>query len=68
MSLLLLLPIVLFALIAMMMLCGRTANGLCVRTYGLPGSLMGLHVEGVLVICPRGTRVLGSLGNGEALT
>jgi hypothetical protein len=29
---------------------------------------MGLHVEGVLVICPRGTRVLGSLGNGEALT
>jgi hypothetical protein len=68
MSLLLLLPIVLFALTAMLLLCGRTVNGMYVRTDGLPGSLLGLHVEGVLVICPHGTRVLGSLGNGEALT
>jgi hypothetical protein len=29
---------------------------------------VGLHVEGVLVICSRGTRVLVSLGKGEALT
>jgi hypothetical protein len=29
---------------------------------------IGLHVEGGLVICPRGTRVLVSLGKGEDLT
>jgi hypothetical protein len=68
MSLLLLLPIVVFALIAMLLLCGHTATGLYVCTDGRPGSPIGFHVEGVLVICPRGTRRLVSLGNGEALT
>jgi hypothetical protein len=61
MSLLLLLPIVLFALIAMLLLCGHTATGLYVGTYIRPVGLSGLHVEVVLVICPRGTRVLGAL-------
>ena len=68
MSLLLLLPIVLFALIAMLLLCGHTVTGLYVGTYIRPVGPSGFHVEVALVICPRGTRVLDSLGKGEALT
>jgi hypothetical protein len=69
MSLLLLLPIVLFALIGMLLLCGHTVTGLYVGTYIRPVGPSGLHVEvALLVICPRGTRVLDSLGKGEALT
>jgi hypothetical protein len=68
MSLLLLLPIVWFALIAMLLLCGHTVTGLYVGTYIRPVCPSGLHVEVALVICPCGTRVLDSLGNGEALT
>jgi hypothetical protein len=64
MSLLLLLPIVLFALIAMLL----TVTGMYVGTYIRPVGPSGLHVEVTLVICPRGTRVLDSLGKGEALT
>ena len=67
MSLLLLLPIVWLALIAML-LCGHTVTGLYVGTYIRPVCPSGLHVEVGLVICPRGTRVLVSLGKGEALT
>jgi hypothetical protein len=58
MSLLLLLPIEWFALIAMLLLCGHVATGLCIRTDVRPVCPVGLHVEGVLVICSRGTRVL----------
>jgi hypothetical protein len=54
MSLLLLLPIVVFALIAMLLLCGHTATGMYVGTDIRPVCPSGLHVEGVLVICPRG--------------
>jgi hypothetical protein len=39
-----------------------------IRTDVRPVCPAGLHVEGVLVICSRGTRVLVSLGKGEALT
>jgi hypothetical protein len=68
MSLLLRLPVVLFALIAILLLCGHTATGLYVGMDIRPVCPSGLHVEGVLVICPRGTRVLDSLGKGDALT
>jgi hypothetical protein len=68
MSLLLLLPSEWFALIAMLLLCGHVVTGPCIRTDVRSVCPVGLHVEGVLVICSRGTRVLVSLGKGEALT
>jgi hypothetical protein len=68
MSLLLLLPSEWFALIAILLLCGHVVTGPCIRTDVRPVCPAGLHVEGVLVICSRGTRVLVSLGKGEALT
>ena len=68
MSLLLLLPSEWFTLIAMLLLCGHVVTGPCIRTDVRPVCPAGLHVEGVLVICSRGTRVLVSLGKGEALT
>jgi hypothetical protein len=68
MSLLLLLPSEWFALIAILLLCGHVVTGPCIRTDVRPLCPAGLHVEGVLVICSRGTRVLVSLGKGEALT
>jgi hypothetical protein len=68
MSMLLLLPSEWFALIAMLLLCGHVVTGLCIRTDVRSVCPVGLHVEGVLVICSRGTRVLVSLGKGEALT
>jgi hypothetical protein len=68
MSLLLLLPSEWLALIAMLLLCGHVVTGLCIRTDVRSVCPAGLHVEGVLVICSRGTRVLVSLGKGEALT
>jgi hypothetical protein len=68
MSLLLLLPSEWFALIAMLLLCGHVVTGPCIRTDIRSVCPVGLHVEGVLVICSRGTRVLVSLGKGEALT
>jgi hypothetical protein len=52
----------------MLLLCGHVATGLCIRTDIRPVCPAGLHVDGVLVICSRGTRVLVSLGKGEALT
>ena len=68
MSLLLLLPIVLFALIAMLLLCGPEADGRYVCTFVLSVCLIGLHVLVVLVLCPCGTLVGVSLGRGEDLT
>jgi hypothetical protein len=68
MSLLLLLPSEWFALIAILLFCGHVLTGPCIRTDVRPVCPGGLHVEGVLVICSRGTRVLVSLGKGEALT
>jgi hypothetical protein len=70
MNLLLLLPSEWFAIIAMLLLCGHVATGLCICTDVRPVCPAGLHVEGVLVICSRGTRVLYivSLGKGKALT
>jgi hypothetical protein len=58
-------PIVQLALIAGLLLCGHTAKRLYVCTYVCP---VGLHMEGVLVICSRGTRMLGILGKGADLT
>jgi hypothetical protein len=49
-------------------LCGHTANGLFVCMDVRLVCPIGLHVEGGLVICPRGTRVLVILGKGEDLT
>ena len=68
MSLLLLLSIAWLALLAMLLLCVHVVTGSYIRTDVRPVCPVGLHVEVVLVICSRGTRVLGSLGNGEALT
>jgi hypothetical protein len=65
---LLLLPSEWFALIAMLLLCGHVVTGPCIRTDVRSVCPVGLHVDGVLVICSRGTRVLVSLGKGEALT
>jgi hypothetical protein len=44
---------------------GNDAEG---KSHVCPVCPAGLHVEGVLVICSRGTRVLVSLDKGEALT
>ena len=68
MSLLLLLPIAQFALIAMLLLCGHAVDGLYVCTFVRPVCLIGLRVEVVLVLCPCGTLVGVSLGRGEDLT
>jgi hypothetical protein len=65
---LLLLPSEWFALITMLLLCGHIATGLCICTDIRPVCPSGLHVEGVLVICSRGTRVLVSIGKGDTLT
>jgi hypothetical protein len=46
-------------------LCGHTAKRLYGCTYVCP---VGLHMEGVLVICSRGTWMLGILGKGADLT
>jgi hypothetical protein len=69
MSLLLrLLPNAVFARIAMRLLCGHTAIGLCVCACLRPVCPGGLHVEVALVFCPRGTRLGASLGKGADLT
>ena len=68
MSLLLLLPSEWFALIAMLLLCDHVVTGPCIRMDVRSVCPAGLHMEGVLVICSRGTRVLVSLGKGKALT
>jgi hypothetical protein len=52
----------------MLLLCGHVVTGPCIRTDVRSVCPVGLHLEGVLVICSRGTRVLVSLGKGEALT